>query len=440
MKIELSIKVGYLPEWHAWEGLRELMQNARDAKVEHGATLEVKHSARAKTLTIRNEGCTLSHRDLLLGQTSKFNKSDLAGKFGEGLKLGVLALVRAGHKIKIRTGNEIWVPAIQKSDTFHEDVLVFQVRRTPKHEDSVTITVDGVDKETWGQLSGRFLFLVEPADGEMVETSYGTLLLADQFTGMIFVKGIFVNSDVDMLYGYDLFDAEVDRDRKMVSRWDLKWKLRMIWQEAMARRPDLAAKFNYLLVNQREDVAGIDEYSASSLPAEAAKYVADQFTGQFGEDALPVATLSESAEVEHLGKKGIIVHKGLKSVLSTVLGSTEVCKEKLREETLKCYGWHDLTAEERQSLTGGIELINLATDLSLDDVDVVDFRDEKIQGLFKDGRIQVARKHLGDPDLTLEILVHETAHRGGSDGSIGHVRSEEAIWSKIVSELRKQVA
>ena len=52
----------------------------------------------------------------------------------------------------------------------------------------------------------------------------------------------------------------------------------------------------------------------------------------------------------------------------------------------------------------------------------------------------MARKHLVDPNLTLEILVHETAHRGGGDGTKGHVSSEEAIWSKIVAYLRELVA
>jgi len=50
MKIELSIKVDYLPEWGAWQGIRELFQNARDAREEFGATLEVAHSG--TTLTV----------------------------------------------------------------------------------------------------------------------------------------------------------------------------------------------------------------------------------------------------------------------------------------------------------------------------------------------------------------------------------------------------
>jgi hypothetical protein len=436
MKIELSIKVTYLPDWRAWEGLRELLQNARDARVEHGASLKVDH--KGKVLTICSEGAILSHRDLLLGQTSKFGNADLAGKFGEGLKLGVLALVRDGHTVKIRTGGEIWTPAIQKSDTFGEDVLVFQIRKTPKYTEAVCIEIGDVDKETGDTLRPRLLFLTETAPDEMIETSYGTLLLGMQHTGMLFVKGIYVGHDIEILYGYDLKDAEVDRDRKMINQWDQKWRLRMIWQEALGRRPDLLDKFNHLLTTQKADVAGIDEYAAGSLPEAAQQHVVQQFQAQFGEDAVPVSSLSESAEVEHLGKKGVVVPKGLGAVLSKVLGHTAEQKEKLRKETLKQYSWHDLEQAERDNLTSAIKLVCFAVPISLAEVDVVDFRDEKIMGLRKGTRTQVAKKHLADPDLTLEILVHETAHAGGAgDGSKDHVATVEAIWSKIVSALRK---
>jgi len=437
MKIELSIKVDYLPEWHAWEGLRELLQNARDAREEFGASLEVTHSG--KTLTIRSVGASLSHRDLLLGQTSKVGRSDLAGKFGEGLKLGVLALVRAGHKIKIRTGGEIWTPVIQQSDTFHEDVLVFQIRKARKEDpvEAVDIRIDGVDKETWDKLRPRLLFLCELPEDGAVRTPSGTLILDPAYTGNVFVKGIFVNHDPDLVYGYDFADADVDRDRKMVASWDLKWKCRQIWQNAAASRPDLLAKFNHLLVEQKADLAGVDDWSADQLPKEVREYVAEQFQAQFGQGAVPVSNLSESAEVEHLGRQGIVVHKGLGAVLGSVLGSPETLKEQLRNETVRKYGWHELSDAEKESLREAIELVGKVVPVSLDEIDVADFRDERMMGLYENGRVLLAKKNLADRDTTLETLVHEVAHREGGDGSKSHVATIERLWSGIVAHLRQ---
>ena len=38
-KLELSINVNYLPAWKAWEGIRELVQNGKDAETEFNAPL-----------------------------------------------------------------------------------------------------------------------------------------------------------------------------------------------------------------------------------------------------------------------------------------------------------------------------------------------------------------------------------------------------------------
>jgi hypothetical protein len=42
MKTELTIKTDYLPNWGAFEGVRELLQNGKDAETEFHAKLEVR--------------------------------------------------------------------------------------------------------------------------------------------------------------------------------------------------------------------------------------------------------------------------------------------------------------------------------------------------------------------------------------------------------------
>jgi hypothetical protein len=80
------------------------------------------------------------------------------------------------------------------------------------------------------------------------------------------------------------------------------------------------------------------------------------------------------------------------------------------------------------------------TTCKLDEVDIVDFRDPKINGLFKDGRTQIAKKRLSDRSETLRILVHEIAHRmGGNDGEKSHVSNIERLWAGIVSNLRSVI-
>lgn len=129
MKVELTIKVDYLPKWGALEGLRELIQNGKDAETEFRAPLEVRHRKDTNVLVIENDGCTIPHEALLFGHTSKLGRSGMIGKFGEGLKLGVLALVRAGHTVRIRSGSEVWIPKIERSEKFNADVLTVTIEK-----------------------------------------------------------------------------------------------------------------------------------------------------------------------------------------------------------------------------------------------------------------------------------------------------------------------
>lgn len=436
MKIELTIKTDYLPSWGAWEGVRELVQNGRDAEVEHSAPLTVRHRKESDTLVIENEGCTLPHEALLLGHSSKTDRADLIGKFGEGLKLGVLALVRAGHPVKIRSGSEVWVPSIQRSEQFKANVLVFDIQKGRKPENRVAVEIGNVGADEWEKMKGLFLFLRGTVgDEEVVSTYCGSLLLAERFHGKVFVKGIWVSNDPRLSFGYDFKDADLDRDRRMLSKYDLNYRTGVVWREALGTRPDLVRDFGRLLEKEGADVEGIDEWSAGYLPSDAKAALAADFRARHGENALPVGNLSESAEIEHLGKKGIIVPKSLRAVLEKELGSVAANKGKLREEVTHTYGWHDLDPTERENLRAAIGLVNGVEPVTLESVDVTDFRDSGIEGMFKDGRILVAKRALGNRRLTLEVVVHEVAHRAGGDGEMGHVRNIERIWSGIVAGL-----
>lgn len=439
MRIELTIKTSYMPNWGIWEGLRELIQNGRDAEMEHEAPLNVRHRKESDTLVIENEGTTLPHEALLLGHTSKLERADLIGKFGEGLKLGVLALVRAGCPVKIRSGSEVWVPSIQRSEKFDANVLVFDIQKGRKPENRVSVEVGAVSADAWQKMQDLFLFLKGTVkDDEIIRGSAGSLLLAERFHGKVFVKGIFVSNDARLAYGYDFADADIDRDRRMIRQYELQYRTQTVWRDALSRRPDLLASFTGLLDRQAADVEGIDDFAASYLPEEARKGVVAEFQARHGQDALPVGSLAESAEIEHLGKHGIVCSKAMKAILEHELGTITTNKMKLREEVTKTYGWHELSLVEKDHLKGAIQMVEAVEPITLDSVDVTDFRDENLRGMFKDGRILLAKKVVTDRDLCLRVLVHEVAHRAGGDGEKGHVSNIERIWSGIVARLLGQ--
>jgi hypothetical protein len=435
MKLELTIKTDYLPNWGAWQGIRELVQNAKDAEVEQKATMTVSWSK--GILRIENEGATLPHEALLFGHTTKAGNSELIGKFGEGLKLGVLALVRAGFPVKIRSGCEVWVPSIQKSEKFNADVLVFDISGGRKPGNRVCVEVNNITKETWEGMQWKFRF-IGMTEGKSIETFPGTLLLGEKLRGHIFVKGIYVHTDSKLAYGYDIKQAELDRDRKMVDQWDFRFRVRDILAEAAGKEPELIAGLVNVLEKQTPEALGFDHGGAAYLPEKVADAISADFVSKHGADAVPVKTLGESKDLDHLGKKGIVVSDSHAAVLGLKMPSVEKVKEALREETAARYGWSDLDAKEKASIDDAVSLINSSgvCDVSLDDIDIVDFKSENLLGLFKDGRIIIARKQVADPNACLMTLVHEVAHFSGGDGDKSHVATVERLWSGIVSYLR----
>jgi hypothetical protein len=430
-KIQLTIKTSYLPGWGIWEGLREVIQNARDAEFEHNSPMVVDWYN--DTLRVENEGVTLPLKALLLGHTTKLNRSDTIGKFGEGLKLGILALVRAGHPVKIRNGSEVWVPTIERSDTFDEDVLTFSIEKGRQDKDRVRVEVGGVTKEDWNRIRENFLFLKPPKDA--ISTFEGSLLRGPKYKGRIYVKGIFVQCRPEFNFGYDFSDAELDRDRKMVESWNLKYKVRAILLKAVSKEPSLQGTFRRML--EEDDTIEVQDLDQYFMDLDLVESVAAEFQQKHGQDAIPVTSLAESADIEHLGKKGVVVSKPMASILSKVLGNSNTVKEELKKEVLHKYSWHELLPAERNSLTEAVSMINAVEPFSLDAVDVVDFRSDDLMGQFKESRIFIARKYLQDPNETLRILVHEKAHENGGDGDKGHVWRVELIWKGIVTNLRR---
>jgi hypothetical protein len=436
MKLELTIKTSYLPSWGAYEGIRELIQNGKDAQTEFGATFEVRYRKDTGVLVIENDGTTLPHEALLFGHTSKSDRGDLIGKFGEGLKLGVLALVRAGHAVKIRSGSEVWTPSIERSEKFHADVLVFNIDKGREPKNRVQVEIGNIAEESWTAMSDLFLFLGKLPKDTTIKTTSGTLLLDPKYKGRVYVKGIFVQNVGDLTFGYDLPDADVDRDRKMIETWSLQSRSQGIWRAALATRPDLIQNFIELLESEAADVEGINEWNASDLSEEVKVGVAAHFTARHGDKAIPVSTLSDSKEVEHLGKTGIVCPKPLRNILEEKLGTVAANKVKLAKECVKTFGWHELSTDEKANLERAIALVNGVTPTTLDDVDIIECRDPKILGLFSNGRVQLVKRILTDRDETLETLVHEVAHKlGGGDGEHGHVANIEKLWSGIVANL-----
>lgn len=437
MRIELSIKTTYLPEWRTEAGVRELVQNAKDAETEFKSPMKIYHTG--AVLKISNEGVSLPHEALLFGHTTKSERDDMIGKFGEGLKLGVLALVRAGHTVKILSGDEVWKPLLTRSASFQAEVLAFDISKG-KDCGGVLVEVDKIPISEWNEMRSNFLFLRDDVD-KVAVPGYGDLLLDPAMVGKVFVKGIFVQNDPKLMAGYNLFNAPTDRDRKVIPQYDLGWRLASIWGKAASIRPALVGRLYELLTRDAPDTTDFTSYNISALSVEVKEELIRTFVHTFGEDAVPVATILESKDLHHFGKKGIVVPATMARLLQTIMGmegGLEGIKRKVGAEVAARHSWSDLDEAEQGNLERGVALLGLAGEqFPMELLDVVSFRSETRWGLWNGKRILVAKAVLSDLTRTLTTLIHEYAHHVSEkgDGDKSHVSCIEGIWGRLCAAL-----
>jgi len=95
-------------EWGEWEAIRDIVQNALDE------TDVYQYGFDTEGLWISDKGKGVAVSDFLLGP-AKLKPDYARGKFGEGMKIAALALVRMGYNVHIETvGRELWITFLEQ--------------------------------------------------------------------------------------------------------------------------------------------------------------------------------------------------------------------------------------------------------------------------------------------------------------------------------------
>lgn len=430
MKFQLTISTGYVSDWGIWEGVREIVQNHLDAK-DDGHPGKI--SYRNGVVRVTTEGVKLDSSVWLLGTSSK-SDGGYRGHFGEGLKLGVMALVRAGCSVKIINDDESWSPKIEASEAFGSDVLTIYTYKRQKSTGRFSVEIEGVDEEMWATIQERFISLKSPE--QKIHTAYGDVILDPEFQGKIFVKGIYVQNK-ELRYSYDFSHARTDRDRKMVEDFDIKYYAAKAWEEAMTRQPSFASTVLSMLEDESPELSDFGSFSVSE---QASELLAQVFHLKYGEAALPVSNMADSREAAHMGKNGVVVPLALVRSIKSKTGDIETVKTEFASSVTKTYGWSDLSDDEKAMYEKVLGLVSPAAEsLGHQNIEtrlqIVDFNDPALCGTHKAGEIKLAKKMLESFEDALSTLVHEVAHDHGGDGEVGHERAEGALFSRIVSSL-----
>lgn len=454
-KIEVTIHAGYVPDWGLDEGVREIMQNALDED-DKGNKVYIDH--KGDKLTVGNEGSHLKVPDLLLGATDKAGEVKSRGEYGEGLDLGLLALVRGGLNVEVRTPTENWKPALEFSDKWGQEILVVNTRKVNASRTWTEISISGISSDVWERMKFNFLDFHDIDDDKIItESYYGSILLGPEYMGRLYSKGIFVNSDPEMRYGYNFKNVKLDRDRKMVASFDLGYHTAGLFNYALSKRPEMAEIVWDMLVHETKDVQGFGSYYVDS---DAKNIVAKMFKEAHGNDAVMVATEEEATEVEGTGREAVVAPRAMREVIRGEVDTPEVVKEQMSKAVLRKYEFSDICSEAFDNLNDAVltvqEVINrfskseeLRKELGVPElgyspetslinmVKVVEFRKEGTEGRYssEDGEIHIARDILMNKFVVLRVLTREVgrmiSYLSRQYGQTAHFCTVESLWSAI---------
>lgn len=434
---QLTISPTYVSNWGVLEGVREIIQNALDA-AQDGHPYTITH--KGDTLTIASQGVRLQRSVWLMGTTSKADGS-YRGHFGEGLKLGILAMVRADRRVSIINDDERWTASLELSEAFGEPVLTVSTRALSSGRGGFVVELE-VSESEWALYRPRFLDLVSA--GEVVNTDLTEILMDPRMRGQCFVKGILVETKPELAAGYNFMAATTDRDRNMVYGFDFDYYTGIAWCEAFKQGAVDAGFIYQLLMSATKDAEGLSSRNSYDTMVDA---VAEVFAAEHGCDAVPVTCQAEVAEAGHMGRQGIVCPSTLCNFFSdhSTLSLAKL-RSSGRAEVVTTYGDHELTARERAIKTLGVALIQpSAQSLEITSVEprleIVDFRAGDLLGTHSFDhdaghfRIRMARRTLASLEEFVRVLIHEIAHDFGGDGDVAHERAEGLIFSRTLMRV-----
>lgn len=336
-KIELTLAPTYVPSWTCVDAIRELFQNALDQEAqnpENKASWE--YSDDKHELVIRNAKSKLEAASLLLGQTSKAGDKSTIGQFGEGYKIATLVLLREGKNVVFYNYGikEVWRPRFVKSRRFGTSILTFFTEKKPIWERipsaDLEIVIEGITPEEYSEEIVPSNLHLRDDYKVLEETEYGNVI---DLPGKVFVNGLFVCDYEPYTYGYDFKPESIrlDRDRKMVNDFDLRWMASKMW--STCKDTD---KVLEMITEGKADVAYLDSVSYTTSWRDLA---AENFKSVYGPEAIPVTSQEELDEVP-TGYKGVVVNENYSSL---VRGSSSFIMPTLDERSAvdDLQDWYD---------------------------------------------------------------------------------------------------
>lgn len=354
-----SLSVDYQRDsWGRAQAVREIISNALDGeergRVNGTGALTVDYNARARRLTVSNQGVTVPASALLLGVSQSRDHAGCIGTFGEGLPMALLVLARLMCKVVITNGAERWEPKIVVSPEYGNRVLAVQTRKLPQDHGCFRVVFEDIEESDWAEWRTMFLRFDDRLKPDTVVdalTSEGQLLIDPIYKGRVYVKGVYTHSRTDLLFGYNI-NIPVGRDRQYVNSHELQEAVHATVTGALqVAEGEARSTICDQLVWSVEGMETESPWGALAQSEHFVLMVRDAIQRRFGTTPVVLSSYDcEVKEVEENGGRAVVLSNAARSALrdrSITYG--EWTRRKARAVTKVC-GYQDLSDEEREVL------------------------------------------------------------------------------------------
>ena len=272
--LNMWIAENYCSHWGIKEGLREFLQNQFDGmiiKVGNKKNICVERNendfdffeknqkekigginyiSSKEMISIWNKGI-IRQGDFLFGSSKEeIQNKDIIGRFGEGMKLGILALSRLNKNVTIFSHDKVYNFFFEKDDNFIQNneskrCLFCKIEKYNLLDmyDKVNVQITNIKLNEWKEQIINYLWLIK-SEAEIYpvydgpNNEIGEILLEEYLYNKIYCKGIFVENEqlkkiplngkekkTLIAPGFNLMNLKLDRDRNSIQDYYEKKKL-----------------------------------------------------------------------------------------------------------------------------------------------------------------------------------------------------------------------
>lgn len=426
--VSTGLSPRYQDAWGAVEALRELIQEAMDAKAKFGCRVRISW-IRGRAV-IEDDGPGFDRSALALGNSGKRGDGSMIGQFGEGMKLALLVLARSGREALAETAGFSVAPFLARDPALGCETLHLSVKENCRVR-GTRFEVQASEEEL--AQACKFFLALDPDRPRPVSPRYPVVMMPG---GRVYVNGVLAAEQPDLAFSYALSGeaakALQNRDRSVVAAGGLRKALSSVWDlapasvlEALFRTVGKGACFEHGVgfspISRAARAAAVRVWGPRAAQIDADDPLANSYLASLGfvlVDDLPwVWRLSLSA-------------CGALPYASKAAGQ-------VRQRSRRVLRQRDLTEEERSNLKFAVKVVgrHVAPPGRLVLVDQLFLGGGPVLGTcdMRSGKITISRKALQTQSTAVAVVTHEVLHRVSGAGDCS--RGFQEAWQNLATKL-----